>query len=327
MRSIRASLIAATVGLAISAWSCNSPADSAHDKNRKDRISVLIVDGMNNHDWQRTTDSLLAILNSCGLFEVDVSTSPPGNAPEEQWQQWNPAFDKYDVVISNFNGGHTPRSKHWPRKLEESLEDYVADGGGLVIFHAANNSFINWPAYNEMIGLGWRKKDFGVSIRIADDGAVIRVPAGQGDNPGHGPDHDYQMTVLNRTHPITRGVPIKWMHPLEQLSHGQHGPAKNITILSYAWSKDSRKNEPMEWVVKYGQGRVYTTVLGHLWKNQTDLNLRCVGFQTMLIRGVEWAATGKVSFPVPPDFPTATEISTNDLLDNHSHILLQESSN
>jgi hypothetical protein len=27
----------------------------------------------------------------------------------------------------------------------------------------------------------------------------------------------------------------------------------------------------------------------------------------MFLRGVEWAATGKVSYPVPADFPTVSE--------------------
>ena len=36
--------------------------------------------------------------------------------------------------------------------------------------------------------------------------------------------------------------------------------------------------------------------------------VRCVGFRTMLIRDVAWAAVGKVSLPMPDDFPTASEI-------------------
>ena len=71
------------------------------------------------------------------------------------------------------------------------------------------------------------------------------------------------MTVLDMNHPITQGMPKKWMHPFEQLTHGQHGPAKNMHILTYAWSKDVNENEPMDWVIPYGKGRVYTTMLGH----------------------------------------------------------------
>ena len=272
------------------------------------KIAVLIVDGMNNHDWPRATKLLKEILIHSGRFTVDVSTSPDTNTTREEWNKWRPAFKKYDAVISNFNGGHRTTSTHWPRTVEKDLEEYVSNGGGLVIYHAANNSFINWPAYNEMIGLGWRKKDFGVSLIVDSSEKIIVVPQGEGKDPGHGPEHDFQITVLDTLHPITKGLPKKWMHPHEQLTHGQHGPAKNVHVLSYAWSKDTKENEVMDWTVSYGKGRVYATMLGHLWKDRTDITLRCIGFQTTFIRGVEWAATGTVTYPVPKNFPSASEM-------------------
>jgi type 1 glutamine amidotransferase len=272
------------------------------------KLSVLIVDGMNNHDWPRATRILTRVLASSDRFTVDVSTSPPGDASQEAWQQWRPRFASYDVVVSNFNGGHTATSRHWPREVERDLEDYVRGGGGLVIYHSANNSFPNWAAYNEMIGLGWRGKDFGPSLVVGPDEKVIEVPKGGGRNPGHGPEHDFLVTVLNTDHPITKGLPKRWLHPQEQLTHGQHGPARNVTVLSYAFSKDTGDNEIMDWVIPYGEGRVYVTMLGHLWKNKPDTAMRCIGFQTVLVRGCEWAASGRVSYPVPDDFPTATEI-------------------
>jgi type 1 glutamine amidotransferase len=269
--------------------------------------SVLIVDGMNNHDWQRGTRLLAEILRKSGRFTVDVATSPPGKAPADQWQAWRPAFEKYDVVLMNFNGGHTAKGVHWPRPLEKALEDYVAGGGGLVVVHAANNSFPNWTEYNRMIGLGWRPREFGPSLVVGEDDKVIVVPQGEGRNPGHGPEHDFVVTVLDPRHPITSGLPKQWMHPHEQLTHGQHGPARDVTVLTCAYSRDTKEREVMDWVIPYGKGRVYTTMLGHLWKNGPDTAVRCAGFQTMLIRGTEWAATGQVTGPVPPDFPTAAE--------------------
>ncbi|NLX99578.1 MAG: ThuA domain-containing protein [Rhodopirellula sp.] len=270
--------------------------------------SLLIVDGMNNHDWPRATGILREILEGSGRFTVEVSSSPPADAPKSKWDQWRPDFAKYDVVLSNFNGGHKPDGLHWPRAVEKALEDYVGGGGGLVIYHSANNSFPNWKAYNEMIGLGWRDKNFGPSLIVSKDEKVVEIPKGEGRNPGHAPEHDFQVTVLNPNHPITKGLPKTWMHPHEQLTHGQHGPAKNLTVLTYAYSKDSGDNEVMDWAVPYDKGRIYVTMLGHLWKNGPDSAMRCVGFQTMLIRGCEWAATGKVTYPVPKDFPTAREI-------------------
>jgi type 1 glutamine amidotransferase len=270
--------------------------------------SVLIVDGMNNHDWERATRILKSILLDSGRFTVDVATSPLASDQAEQWQAWKPDFARYDVVIMNFNGGHSDQGVHWPHGLEKSLEDYVSGGGGLVAYHAANNSFPNWSAYNRMIGLGWREKGFGVSVIVGEDGKVVTIPKGQGLNPGHGPEHDFVVTVRSGDHPITRGMPQSWLHPHEQLTHGQHGPAENMTILTYAFSKDTKQREVMDWVIPYGKGRVYTTMLGHLWKDGPDTSMRCVGFQTMFIRGVEWAASGKVTYAVPTDFPTVSVI-------------------
>ena len=159
-----------------------------------------------------------------------------------------------------------------------------------------------------MIGLGWRGKDFGPSLVVGGDGKVVEVPKGQGLDPGHGPEHDFVVTVRDADHPITRGMPKTWLHPHEQLTHGQHGPARDMTVLTYAYSKDTKRNEVMDWVIPFGKGRVYTTMLGHLWKDGPDTAMRCVGFQTMFIRGVEWAASGEVSYPVPEDFPTDSEI-------------------
>lgn len=265
------------------------------------KLPILIVDGVNNHDWQTATRELKSILLATGRFQVDVATSPPRDAPQEAWRTWNPAFDHYRGVLLNWNGGHQEDGLRWPPQLEAALLRYVRSGGGLIVFHAANNAFLKWTEYNDLIGLGWRKKEFGPSVIIGPDEKVITLPAGQGRDAGHGPRHDFQLTVLNREHPITRGLPHHWLQPSEQLTHGQHGPAAGLTVLTYAWSKDVDENEPLDWVRTYGRGRVYTMMLGHTWPNEENPNFRCRQFQLLLSRGVEWAASGLVTIPVPPD--------------------------
>ncbi len=96
--------------------------------------------------------------------------------------------------INYFNGGHRENGTRWPSEVERSLEDYVRGGGGLVVFHAANNAFLHWPAYNEMIGLGWRDKIFGQGIAIGDDGKVFSMdPA---------PGMLNELRVKAREHPV-----------------------------------------------------------------------------------------------------------------------------
>lgn len=256
-----------------------------------DKIPVLIIDGQNNHDWQTGTREIQTILAESGRFTVDVSTTPPANAPKEAWDNWHPNFPKYKAVIDNFNGGHLPTGTRWPAAIENALVAYVRSGGGLVIFHAANNAFLNWPEFNDMIGLGWRDPSFGDSLAFDANRQPLRTPKGSGAKPGHGPRHDFEIEVFQPNHPITQGLPPKWTHPSEQLTHGQHGPAQGLTILTAALSEVTHLYEPMDWVRDYGKGRVYTTMLGHTWKSEPNPNLADPNFRKLFTQGVLWATS------------------------------------
>ena len=63
-----------------------------------------------------------------------------------------------------------------------------------------------------------------------------------------------------------------------------------------------RKHEPTLMTISYGKGRVFHTTLGH-----NALSMRGVGFIVTLQRGVEWAATGKVTQALPAKLPTADQ--------------------
>lgn len=244
------------------------------------KLKAVIIDGVNNHDWAAGTAAIKRILEDTNRFSViDVATYPK-----------LPDFSQYNVAINNFNGGHTTTGTRWPAEAERALVSFVRRGGGLVIFHAANNAFLNWPEYNDMIGLGWRDPSFGKGIAINPANRKVSViPQGEGLAPGHGPRHDFAIFVLDKSHPITQGLPDQWLHPSEQLTHGQHGPARGLTVLTYAVSEVSHQGEPMDWVRNYGKGRVYVTMLGHTWKDEANPNLDDVHFQRLFAHGVEWA--------------------------------------
>jgi len=264
-------------------------------------LKALIVDGQNNHDWKATTPVLRKLLEETGLFAVDVATSPAGDEPMSAFK---PDFAKYDVIVSNYTG------KDWPQETRDALVNYMKNGGGLVVFHAADNAFPNWREWNEMIavgGWGGRDEKSGPMVRYRDGKVVLDDSPGPGGS--HGPQHEFQVTIRAPFHPIVAGLPEKWMHAKDELYSTLRGPAKNMTILATAYADPAQKgtgeHEPALFTVRYGRGRVFHTVLGH-----APQQMRSVGFIVTYQRGAEWAATGRVTqVQVPEDFPTARKVS------------------
>ena len=272
-------------------------------------IHVLIVDGFSNHDWKQTTTVIKWILERSGRFIVDVATLTTDTTKREAWR---PDFTKYGVVIQNTNNLNKPALR-WSSFAEQALEKYVKKGGGLFILHSANNSFPQWQEYEKMIGLGWRPRTFGYALKIDSAENIIRIPPGEGKNTSHGARFNAVIQIV-KEHPINKGYPDQWKTANTEVYNYPRGLAENITVLSYAYdSTATRERWPVEWLVKYGKGKVYNSSLGHLWAGDIyPLAYRCVGFQTTVIRVAEWLATGKVTYPVPGDFPTRDAISLRD---------------
>ena len=174
---------------------------------------------------------------------------------------------------------------------------------------SANNAFSDWEEYNLMIGLGWRSKEEGIALQIDDSGELVKIPKGEGKSTYHGPRNDEVIHILS-SHPINVDFPDAWKTPDMELYKYARGPAKDLTVLSFANEAETNINWPVEWVLVYGDGRVYNSSMGHLWKGETyPISYQCIGFQTTLIRATEWLATGNVSYKVPENFPTEKSIS------------------
>ncbi|WP_282122995.1 ThuA domain-containing protein [Algibacter mikhailovii] len=300
------------------------------EASNKSMIKVLIVDGQNNHVvWPKSTIMMKQYLEESGLFKVDIVRTRYLNKSEafKDWlafanagegvegapktdDTFRPNFSKYDVVISNFGWRAAP----WPEKTKSEFEDYISHGGGFVSVHAADNSFPEWEAYNKMIAIGgWggRNEKDGPYLYVGKNNEVVK------DNtPGlagkHGKREPFLITTYNQEHPITKGMPVTWMHTNDECYAYLRGPAENVTILATAVSSlkapELEQKEPVAMTIKYGKGRVFHTILGHDTKA-----FECVGFITMLQRGVEWAATGKVTqTELPNDFPSETKVSVRD---------------
>lgn len=264
-------------------------------------IRALIIDGQNNHNWKGTTPVLKKITEDTGLFQVDVITAPASGQPMGDFK---PDFAKYQVVMLNYNGDE------WSPALRDAFVSYMRNGGGLVVQHGSDNSFPKWPEFNEMIGVGgWggRNEKSGPMLYWGDGKVVADNSPGPGGS--HGAWTPFPVVIRNREHPITAGLPEIWMHSTDELYSKLRGPAKNLTLLATAKGDPAQgatgKDEPALMALSYGQGRVFHTTLGH-----DAPQLHCVGFIVTFQRGMEWAATGKVTnTAIPADFPGPDKVS------------------
>ena len=278
----------------------------AYTVSARKPIKTLLITGQNNHNWQVSHVVLKQILENSGRFDVDFVISP------EQGKDMSGFvldFSPYQLVVLDYNGDS------WPEETNRRFLEYVQNGGGVVIYHAADNAFSKWPEFNRICALGgWegRNENSGPYVYWKDGKLVKDSSAGPGGS--HGRQHEYVLNGRDKVHPVVKGLPLKWRHAKDELYDRMRGPGNIRDILYTAYSdketNGSGREEPLVFTVDYGNARIFHTMLGHAGATTEDnIAMQCTGFQVLLLRGAEWAATGKVTQKVPKDFPTETTCS------------------
>lgn len=290
-------LARALVGMALSVLGSTAFAASG--------IRVMILDGESAgpyHAWKTTTPVLKKILEDTGLFQIEVVTAPPHGG---DFSNFHPKFSEYQVIVSNLDAP----DGEWTEETKASFEQYVKGGGGFVVYHAANNAFPEWTAYNQMIGIGgWRHRTEAAGPHWYYANGKLTSDMNPGPAGRHGQRLPFRVVIRDPNHPISKGLPHTWLHAGDELYNTLKGPGQNMDVLATAFSDPANKgtgfDEPMLMAIRYGTGRVFHTAMGH-----DVAAMACVGFITTLQRGTEWAATGKVTQKVPSDFPGADKVS------------------
>ncbi|HEV2692351.1 MAG TPA: ThuA domain-containing protein [Verrucomicrobiae bacterium] len=223
-------------------------------------LHVLMLSGANNHDWRATTPVLKKILEADGRFLVDVETNVPGMRPD--------AFANYDVVLSNFNTfGQTNFDTVWHAPMRAAFVDFIHHGHGLVIVHAGSSAFYNCPEFQQLAGAVW------------------------GPGTEHGRIHMDQIHIVSPEHPVTAGVEdFPTIDEFWQDTHIKPTAKPLATVTPLKEFGGSGKPEPIAFATELYGGRGFTLLLGH-----DTRAMKSEGFQNLLRRGTEWAATGKVS--------------------------------
>lgn len=277
------------------------------------KIDVLLISGKTDkyHNWQIKADNYKTLLKTIPRFrteELILNDSNDYNLPKTL------ELSKYKVIILNIN------NVIWQDYSKRMFENYIQKGGGLVIMHEADNAFPEWPEFNEMIGLGgWggRNQKTGPYYYFKDGKYVTENTPGPGGS--HGKRDPFVINVRDSKHPITKGLPLNWLHVNDELYSNLRGPAKNIHTLATAFSSKetggSGKEEPVLFTLRYGKGRIFHSVLGHTTQ-QLDEAFQNLGFQITFLRGTEWAATGKVKQKLPLELPSIDKATLRNISKN-----------
>lgn len=230
----------------------------------KQKINLLLLSGKNNHEWQKTTPKLQEIFIQSNLFSVTITERP--DTLSEQ------SLKPFQLIVSNWNA-FPEKSRQWPAETEKPIINFVKNGGGFVFVHSASATHYNWPEFQNMAGGTW------------------------GDSTKHGKIAPFQVEISKTVHPVTKGLAD--FRTTDELWVDMR-ICGNPTVIGNAFAPASNKGsdqlEPIILSQQIGKGRSFFLVLGHDVRAMKNL-----GFQTLLLRGSEWAATGKVTQKIPDE--------------------------
>ena len=237
------------------------------------KIKTLLLTGENNHDWTRSAPFCRDLLDGSGRFAVTLTEAPGEVLADAE------AVRGFELFFFDWNDSADALSD----AAKANFEAAVDAGAGVVILHAADNGFAGWEAYERMCALMWR------------------------EGSGHGEYHEFAVKIVEPGHPVTSGLSDfrTWDELYHRLVPMHDAP---YTVLATAYSdpatRGSGRDEPMMVVTRFGGGRIFHQILGHVWRPNPDapdhkgatlLSFENESFQRSLLRGCEWAATGSVT--------------------------------
>jgi type 1 glutamine amidotransferase len=221
-------------------------------------LRVLILSGHGHHDEKTTTPFLKKMYEGSGRFTVDVTEEPA---------KINAAMlARYDVVVQNEAG---PR---WGPVAEKALLDFIESGKGFVVIHGASAGNPGWAEFEDLCGESARP------------------------GSGHGEYYQFEVKIVDREHPITRGLQ-RYMSNVEEIYHNKlRRPTAHVLATAYSRpdKRGTGKDEAVLIVTQRGKGRVFHNVMGN-----TTSAMDNPYWKALTLRGTEWAATGTVTLPLP----------------------------
>lgn len=226
------------------------------------KLNALIISGddVPSHEWRITQEEYRTMLLDTGKFDVRISEDI--NILES-----SKALNKYDVVfLVNANTSREPLSDQG----KANLEYFINNGKGMVVCHMASGAFNGWMEFKKMCGVYWDPSH------------------GSGHTPGCNP---FEVIIKDKDNPISKG--ISNFETVDELYSALIPAGLEFDVVASgigSFKGCEGKEQPLALTINYGKGRIFHQCFGHDKKALSEPNIR-----TLIIRGTEWAATGKCS--------------------------------
>jgi len=242
---------------------CIAPVSFADEKP----IKALFILGGEHHQYEKCSKIIVDFLASNMDIEVDFVRidNPPEGMPraEKATVKSNPSIlespdlnKKYDLIMAYNQESYTNLT---PKQLDGYLH-YVRAGGSFVGIHSAADFMKSSPDYVRMIG---------------------------GKFETHPPFCKLDIQRIEGRHFILEGLSDFTIK--DEFYHVSDCSLEDKQILLVGKSPKANKTRPVAWTKKYGQGKVFYTVLGHAPESVKDPN-----FQKLIHRAVLWALKTEV---------------------------------
>jgi cytochrome c len=219
------------------------------------RFNALVFSKTTGFRHDSIPDGIAAIqkLGRDNNFTVD--------ATEDDGVFTDAGLAKYEVVIFLSTTGDPLGTQ----AAKDAFQRYIQGGGGFAGIHAAADSGFDWPWYGGLVGAYFRS---------------------------HPAIQPATITIEDRGHPSTRGLPGRWTRTDEWYNY-RANPRESVHVLatldetSYDLgdSGGMGSDHPIIWCHDYDGGRAWYTGLGHTKESYTEPR-----FLRSLLGGIRTAA-------------------------------------
>ena len=228
-------------------------------------MKLLVISG-GRHPYEESTPVLERFLKGAG-HDITVTEDPSvlANAPD---------LNSYDALVFNTRRENIPDFGEWALSSSEQngMKDFISSGKGFVCLHISTCLPGGWPEYHDITGGGWIS------------GTSFHPPYGR-----------FTVNISNSGHPGVNG--IAEFDTDDELYMGLAITEGNDVFLTghtengtHPWGPDRAPKDmpggtfPLGWTRRYGQGKVFTLLLGHDGKS-----FESPEFQQMVLNGVNWS--------------------------------------